>query len=248
MLGTLLIVGFGSPLVNRARRDLVGLDFTEAGVAKVVRAMGRQTRETIFVQPGVTNKITIRVYDAPLGQALEIVSAQAECALTAVFAVYRHRSSLRQLENRLVTGKAEPGIWTNYPALSIWRSDFPFAEGTGDLINYAVAKREAARVARDLSRFGTAVVVLEDGLSGPAQLRLKEASIEVAVQALAQALDAKVARYYVLRPYTRDEERPAMPLAPAAEQLKLQQKMVDEIRQTTPEQRLERLRQTHGNP
>lgn len=299
----LLAIAVGSLLhfVARAKADRVSLEFSETDLATVIRSIERQTWESILVAPGETRKVTINVRNLPLVQALSMLAQQTDAEWTRIYAIHSGRNSLEQLRGKIRVAGNSPA-WTNYPAHGFQRPGFSLiALSENDRIDYAAAKKEATRVASDLSRFGKSLFVLENGVTQRVSMNLRDASFDESAEVLADSLHRSVARFYVLRPFFArkrppmpppgmqtealpDELRKAfesgkpvqirfeakggptqsfgpgdalapveeMPLLPppdpAEEQKRIQQKTLDDIRNSTPEQRLERLRRIPPQP
>jgi hypothetical protein len=283
----------------------VTLDFSESDLAMVVASLERQTWETIWVGKGAARKVSVKASGIPMDKALDLVAIQTEGEWAEVFVIHSDGDSLGRLRRRIESG-APSNVWTNYPAhgFRAIRSPFDPSAPLSEPLNYAATNKEAAQVAKDLSRFSKSLIVVEDGVTGRVSLIIQNATIDEAAKLLARKLGRKCTRLWVIRPFFDVHRRPSLPppglqskalpeevrralesgkpvqmrfepakhgggepqlppqgnlagpaeipllppFDPAEERMRIQAKTLDEIRNSTPDQRLERLRQVQMAP
>lgn len=91
--------------------DKIDLDVRNATLAEVVRSIRRQTSKPVLVLPGETGKITLKVRDISLDEALHLVCDHAGCRWDLLVALYRAARSRQALERALLIG--DTSTWTN---------------------------------------------------------------------------------------------------------------------------------------
>jgi hypothetical protein len=100
--------------VYRAHFNLVTLDAYNAPLAFVIKQMERQTRETILAGKGLDAKVTLKVKNMPLDEALDKLGQQTGAMWSKWHAVHGSGRALNQLEAALSErSKIEDAGWTN---------------------------------------------------------------------------------------------------------------------------------------
>ena len=98
----------------RAHYNLVTLDVYNAPLASVIKQMERQTRETILAGKGLDAKVTLKVKNVPLDEALDKLGQQAGAMWSKWHAVHDSERSLGKLEVALrERANIEDDGWTN---------------------------------------------------------------------------------------------------------------------------------------
>lgn len=98
----------------RAHYNLVSIDVYNAPIAGVIKEMARQTREPILLGEGLETKVTLKVKNLPLAEALDKLGEAAGANWSKWHAVHDSERSLGKLEAALRTrAKIEDAGWTN---------------------------------------------------------------------------------------------------------------------------------------
>lgn len=225
LLWTLLVLavlGYAARFAWRAHQNLVTFDVREMEVRKVVKKMAWQTWEDIHVHQEVQGKITLKVVNMPLEEALRLVSAQAQSRSVLFYALYSGGASLKRLEQSL-RGEVEPAThgWTNLasragggfgglggfgrpggPGGGMFGFTIPGAPaqvGGNGLVSLNLAGKTVDFAALAFTRFAQTRVVPEDGVKEIVTLTLDQVPIEPAVAKLAKAAKRKWIGVYALQ-------------------------------------------------
>ncbi len=100
--------------IYRARHDLVTLSVRNAPVADVIRAISSQTREPIYLGPGVTGTVTLHANNTALSSVLDQIADQVNAQPQTYHAVYQSKYSLQTLASALASGRDYQDLgWTN---------------------------------------------------------------------------------------------------------------------------------------
>ena len=118
IIGLAIVFGAGVAWAGRAfyraHYNLVTLDVYNAPLAEVVKQMAHQTREPILLSDGMQAKVTLKVKNLPLDQALDKLGEVAGASWSKWHAVHDSERSLGKLEAALRTrAKIEDAGWTN---------------------------------------------------------------------------------------------------------------------------------------
>ncbi len=211
----LAVLGYAARFAWRAHQNLVTFDVREADVRKVVKTMEWLTWEDIHVHQEVQGKITLKVVNMPLEEALRIVSAQAQARSVLFYALYSDGASLKRLEQSL-RGEVDPAThgWTNLAsragggfggpgglggAFGFNIPGAPAPAGGNGLVSLNFAGKTVDFAALAFTRFAQTRVVPEDGVKETVTLTLDKVPVEPAVAKLAKAAKRKWVAVYALQ-------------------------------------------------
>jgi hypothetical protein len=215
----LAVLGYAARFAWYAHKNLVTFDVREADVRKVVKKMEWQTWEDIHVHQEVQGKITLKVVNMPLEDALRIVSAQAQSRSVLFYALYSDGASLKRLEQS-VRGEVDPAThgWTNLasraaggfggfggpggPGGGMFGFNVPGAPaqaGGNGLVSLNLAGKSVDFAALAFTRFAQTRVVPEDGVKETVTLTLDKVPVEKAVAKLAKAAKRNWVAVYALQ-------------------------------------------------
>lgn len=253
-----LATGWFARAAWRARADLVTLDVRDRPVAEVVRRMERQTWETIVLADGVQGTVTLRIKDAPLLTALNLLAQQVQARGQEIHVLSFKGDAARRLARHLALGTNAPlNLWTNLaagrgpggpggfggglpfggrggPGLDDGESDTN-APARGAGVTLELAKQPLPEAARRVARAARTQIVPEDGLAQPVTLSLAGAAPHAAVAQLAAASKTKPARLYALTPFGRPAGPPRAAAPPSEDELRA--RMEQRLAQMPEEQR-----------
>ncbi len=226
LLWTLLVLavlGYAARFAWRAHQNLVTFDVREMEVRKVVKKMAWQTWEDIYVHQEVQGKITLKVVNMPLEEALRLVSAQAQSRSVLFYALYTGGASLKRLEQSL-RGEVDPAThgWTNLAGragggmFGFTIPGAPAQAGGNGLVSLNLAGKTVDFAALAFTRFAQTRVVPEDGVKEIVTLTLDKVPVEPAVAKLAKAAKRNWVAVYALQGgfgFDRggDRDRPRVP-------------------------------------
>ena len=211
----LAVLGYAARFAWRAHQNLVTFDVREADVRQVVKKMEWQTWEDIHVHQEVQGKITLKVVNMPLDEALRIVSAQAQSRSVLFYALYSDGASLKRLEQS-VRGEVDPAThgWTNLASraaggfggfggpggmFGFTMPGAPAPAGGNGLVSLNFAGKTVDFAALAFTRFAQTRVVPEDGVKETVTLTLDKVPVEPAVAKLAKAAKRKWVAVYALQ-------------------------------------------------
>jgi hypothetical protein len=212
VIAVLVAVGvflvWGAHAALRAHSKRVTLNVRNADVRDVIRQVEWQTWEFIFVQKGVTGKITLNVHNIPLEQALDMIGEQASSRWTAVFPLYSSGKSLAAFKQAL-RGDINPVDhgWSNYVARAIvpgfgaggYGGFGNNLRGQDTPISLRFNFQDLDIATAALGHYGQAKIVPEDGATGKILLTLDRVPLSRAVAQLAHQVQRKWTKYYVLQ-------------------------------------------------
>lgn len=179
---------------------LVTINVKDADVQDVVRAVARQSGETILVSSDAKGNVTLNVRKKPVKDILEIITDQLGGRWQEFYAVSDSRDSIGALQKFLTDG-GEPHGWR------VRGFGWGAADGEEfdwipmpDKITYEAAAKPARDVALALSlRMRSRVVVSESIGDKTVTVALKEQTPEKAVGDFARQLGANTERFFSLR-------------------------------------------------
>lgn len=230
----LAALGYAARFAWRAHQNLVTFDVRETDVREVAKKMEWQTWEDIHVHKEVQGKITLKVVNMPLEEALRIVSGQAQSRPVLFYALYSDGASLKRLEQSL-RGEVDPAThgWTNLasragggfggfggpggPGGGMFGFNIPGAPsqaGGNGLVSLNLAAKTVDFAALAFTRFAQTRVVPEDGVKETVTLTLDKVPVEQAVAKLAKAAKRKWVAVYALQGgfgFDRGGDRPRGP-------------------------------------
>jgi len=100
--------------IYRAKKNIVSIDVYNAPLADVIKQLERQTRETILARADIQTKVTLKVKNVPLDEALDQLGRQAGVNWSKWHAVHDSSRALDKLETALRNrSKIEDAGWTN---------------------------------------------------------------------------------------------------------------------------------------
>ena len=112
----LVVVGlaWAGRTIYRAKMNIVTIDVYNAPLADVIKKLERQTWETILARADLQTKVTLKVKNVPLDEALDQLGRQAGVNWSKWHAVYDSSRALNKLETALRNrSKIEDAGWTN---------------------------------------------------------------------------------------------------------------------------------------
>ena len=211
----LAVLGYAARFAWNAHKNLVTFDVRDMEVRKLVKKMEWQTWEDIHVHQEVQGKITLKVVNMPLEEALRIVSAQAQSRSVLFYALYSDGASLKRLEQSL-RGEVDPAThgWTNLAtrggggfggfggpggAFGFNIPGAPAQVGGDGLVSLNLAAKTVDFAALAFTRFAQTRVVPEDGVKETVTLTLDKVPVDKAVAKLAKAAKRKWVAVYALQ-------------------------------------------------
>jgi len=126
--------------IYRAKKNIVSIDVYNAPLADVIKKLERQTWETILARGDIQTKVTLKVKNVPLDEALDQLGRQAGVNWSKWHAVHDSRRALDKLETALRNrGKLEDVGWTNlapadFPDEPSWQAGGPNVGGGGEVV------------------------------------------------------------------------------------------------------------------
>lgn len=107
-------VAWAGRAIYRAKKNIVSIDVYNAPLADVIKQLERQTWETILARGDIQTKVTLKVKNVPLDEALDQLGRQAGVNWSKWHAVHDSRRALDKLESALRNrSKLEDAGWTN---------------------------------------------------------------------------------------------------------------------------------------
>lgn len=204
------LLAYGAFLCHRAYYDLVTLDVQSADVQAVLKKIRWQTWEDIHASHSLTGKVSLSVQSQPLEVVLDLLSEQTDLRWLSVYPLYR-KGNVETLKKAAAGDTNYLGkVWTNFN----FRGGFggfgggpggrggPFMGGSetnAGKISVQIDDKDLPLAAMALSRGGgRAQVVVEDGLTRKVDLDLRDASIDQAVEKLADVSRTDWTHFYVV--------------------------------------------------
>ena len=100
--------------IYRAKKNIVSIDVYNAPLAEVIKKLESQTWETILARGDIQTKVTLKVKNVPLDEALDQLGRQAGVNWSKWHAVHDSSRALDKLETALRNrSKLEDAGWTN---------------------------------------------------------------------------------------------------------------------------------------
>ena len=199
---------YASFLGWRAHSGLVTLHVRNAPLESVVSKLRWQTWEKFVVKTNVTGAITLDVHKMPLEQVLGVIGEQLNGRWTAVYPIYREKTSLVSLK-RALRGEADFANtgFTNYAGPRIgFRNQGPDGlSREARPVTLHLANTDLAISALALERFGGGQVLVEKNASAKINLELSSVPFQKAVAKVAQAAHRSSTRVYALEPIGNPE-------------------------------------------
>ncbi|MFO1515176.1 MAG: STN domain-containing protein [Verrucomicrobiota bacterium] len=107
-------VAWAGRAIYRAKKNIVSIDVYNAPLADVIKQLERQTWETILARGDIQTKVTLKVKNVPLDEALDQLGRQAGVNWSKWHAVHDSSRALDKLETALRNrSKLEDAGWTN---------------------------------------------------------------------------------------------------------------------------------------
>ena len=156
--------------IYRAKKNIVTIDAYNAPLADVIKQLERQTWETILARSDVQTKVTLKVKNVPLDEALDKLGRQAGVNWSKWHAVHDSSRALDKLETALRNrGKLDEVGWTNLAPQEL--AGGPIWEGGSG----APVPAGGTTVTREITGAGTGMTV-----SGrkPVMIKLDSADIK----------------------------------------------------------------------
>lgn len=112
----------------RASHDIVSIHVRNEPLAKVIRSLANQARESIIADARLDGTVTLDLDSVPLQDALTKIGEQVGAYSSTIHAVHRRQESLTQLSAALFAGaRQDPPGWTNIAPV------FPVEEEPGGM-------------------------------------------------------------------------------------------------------------------
>jgi hypothetical protein len=208
-IGIPLLV-YGAFICHRAYYDLVTLDVRSADLQAVLKKMRWQTWEDIHASHSLTGKVSLTVESQPLEVVLDLLSEQTDVRWLSVYPLYR-KGNVETLKKAAAGDTNYLGkVWTNFNFRGGFGGFGGGPGGRGGLfmgggdtnagkISVQINDKDLPLAALALSRGGgRAQVVVEDGLTRKVDLDLRDASIDQAVEKLADVSKTDWTHFYVV--------------------------------------------------
>jgi hypothetical protein len=170
--------------IYRAKRNIVSIDVYNAPLADVIRKLERQTRETILARADIQTKVTLKVKNVPLEEALDQLGRQAGVNWSKWHAVYDSSRALDKLETALRNrAKLEDAGWTNLapadvPGEPSWQAGGSTVGGGSDPTGGVTLTREIAGAGGGMTVSGRKPVMIKldsnDVKGGDVQAAIRE--------------------------------------------------------------------------
>lgn len=107
-------VAWAGRAIYRAKQNIVSIDVYNAPLAEVIKKLESQTWETILARADIQTKVTLKVKNVPLDEALDQLGRQAGVNWSKWHAVHDSSRALDKLETALRNrSKLEDAGWTN---------------------------------------------------------------------------------------------------------------------------------------
>ncbi len=129
-------VAWAGRAIYRAKQNIVSIDVYNAPLADVIKQLEQQTWETILARGDIQTKVTLKVKNVPLDEALDQLGRQAGVNWSKWYAVHDSSRALDKLEAALRNrSKLEDAGWTNLAPTDIpggmnWEGAPPGPGGT----------------------------------------------------------------------------------------------------------------------
>lgn len=179
--------------IYRAKKNIVTIDVYNAPLADVIKKLERQTWETILARSDLQTKVTLKVKNVPLDEALDQLGRQAGVNWSKWHAVHDSSRALEKLETTFRNrAKIEDAGWTNlapqnFPGEASWQGG-PISGAGGEVM---IKNRKPVSIKLDAGdvKDGNVQAALEE--------KLKAAGIDPSVMAnadksMSQTMDVDV--------------------------------------------------------
>jgi hypothetical protein len=185
-------------LAWRAHCGLVTLHVRNAPLPKVISELRWQTWETFVVKTNVSSLITLDVEKMPLEHVLGLIAEQSSARWSAVYPIYRRKSSLKELETALRTdAPLTVSGFTNYGGAMPGGRPDPFGREVRP-VSLHLINSDLAVGAMALERFGGGQVLVETNAFSLVTLELNDVAFPVAVKQIASAAHRSTTRIYTI--------------------------------------------------
>jgi hypothetical protein len=188
LIGLLVLAVVGAAwagrAIYRAKKNIVSIDVYNAPLADVIKQLERQTRETILARADLQTKVTLKVKNVPLEEALDQLGRQAGVNWSKWHAVHDSSRALDKLETALRNrAKLEDAGWTNLapadlPGEPSWQAGGSNAGGGGGPAGGAVMTREITGAGGGMTVSGRKPVMIKldsgDIKGGDVQAAIRE--------------------------------------------------------------------------
>lgn len=187
-------VAWAGRAIYRAKKNIVTIDVYNAPLADVIKKLERQTWETILAPADIQTKVTFKVKNVPLDEALDQLGRQAGVNWSKWHAVHDSSRALDKLETALRNRtKIEDVGWTNlapaeFPGEASWQAGGSASGGGGEVV---VKGRKPVMIKLDSGD------VKDGNVQAAIQEKLKAAGVDPALMAnadksMSQSLDVDV--------------------------------------------------------
>jgi hypothetical protein len=173
-------MGWTGRAIYRAKKNIVSIDVYNAPLADVIKQLERQTWKTILARGDIQTKVTLKMKNIPLDEALDKLSRQAGVNWSKWHAVHESSRALDKLETALrQRAKIEDAGWTNLaptdlPGGMSWAGAPPGANG----VSPGVVTREISGAGAGISVTGRKPVMIKldsnDVKGGDVQAAIRE--------------------------------------------------------------------------